>query len=258
MSEAESPAVAEGKGVEPAASWGRGASKAAIVLAVLLAALAVVYLTPLRTALSDVQEISLRLQAMGWSAAVPFTGGVAVLAAIGCPRLLLCPIGGMAFGFWWGLVWTQVGTMIGFYAMFLFVRWGGSEFAAKRWPKLDSLAHRVGRGGVLTVLLVRQMPVAGFYLNVLLGLMPLRHRHFLAGTFLGILPEAIPLTLLGAGASEGSFGKVVAYVVTAVVCFAAGGLGLRRLLKRSSLTEARTELDGAMENRTDGEAERQG
>jgi uncharacterized membrane protein YdjX (TVP38/TMEM64 family) len=127
-------------------------------------------------------------------------GIVFALVAAGMPRLLFCPIGGLAFGFWYGLLWTQVATLGGYYALFLFVRWGGGDFVLRHWPRVGRLKeHFHGHSAVLVVFAVRQLPISGLFINFLLGLSPIRHRHFLLGTAFGILPEAIPFTLVASG-----------------------------------------------------------
>jgi uncharacterized membrane protein YdjX (TVP38/TMEM64 family) len=127
-------------------------------------------------------------------------GVVFVLVAAGMPRLLFCPIGGLAFGFWYGLLWTQVATLAGYYVLFLFVRWGGQDFVLRHWPRVGhSKNHFHGHSTALMVFAVRQLPVSGLIINFLLALSPIRHGHFLIGTVFGILPAAIPFTLVASG-----------------------------------------------------------
>jgi uncharacterized membrane protein YdjX (TVP38/TMEM64 family) len=189
-----------------------------VLLAVLLACLAAVYLTPLRQVLQQVNEINTKLHELGLMGPFAFVLGVAFLVAIGCPRLLLCPIGGLAFGFWEGFLWSQTGTILGFYAAFLFVRWGGQEIVRKRYPKTDHLARVFEESGFSAVLMLRLMPVAGFFVNIILGLTRLKHRDFFLGTLLGITPEAIPATLIGSGAAQSSLSMSARYVSIAILC----------------------------------------
>ncbi|MGA2660485.1 MAG: hypothetical protein ABSH34_23545, partial [Verrucomicrobiota bacterium] len=72
----------------------------------------------------------------------------------------------------------------------------------------------------------RQLPVPGLLVNLACALFPLRHRDFLIGTLLGQLPEAVPCTLIGAGALKGA-GLIGLGVAVAVVAW----IGLRRLLR---------------------------
>jgi uncharacterized membrane protein YdjX (TVP38/TMEM64 family) len=192
--------------------------KGMVLLAVLLVCLAAVYLTPLRQILQQLNEINAELRKLGLMGPLAFVLGVAFLVAIGCPRLLLCPIGGLAFGFWEGFLWSQAGTLLGFYATFLFVRWGGQEIVLKRYPKLDHLARVFEESGFTSVLMLRLMPVAGFFVNIILGLTRLRHRDYFLGTILGITPEAIPATLIGSGAAQYSLSLSAKYISVAILC----------------------------------------
>ena len=192
-------------------------TKAGLLLAFLLAGLIFIFFSPLRDYLGHYREITARLGQMGGAAPLFFICGVSVLVFLGVPRLLLCPIGGMAFGFFWGLLWTQIGTLLGFYAAFLFIRWGGRDLVIRYVPKLDRLARRFERSGLPAVILIRQLPVNGFFTNMLLGLMPISHVHFLLGTAIGMLPEAIPCTLIGSGAAQMSFGRGASFMTIAMV-----------------------------------------
>ena len=174
--------------------------KPMIMLAVVVAAFALMYLTPARRYLGDIQSIKYWLLSLGRVGPAAWMGIVFTLVAAGMPRLLFCPIGGLAFGFWYALLWTQVATLAGSYALFLFVRWGGRDFILRHWPRVKRLKeHFHGHSAALLVFAVRQLPISGLIINFLLGLSPIRHHHFLLGTAFGILPEAIPFTLVASG-----------------------------------------------------------
>jgi len=174
--------------------------KPLILLAVLAAAFGLVYLTPVRNYLGNIQSVKYWLLSLGWVGPAAWMGIVFILVAAGMPRLLFCPIGGLAFGFWYGLLWTQAATLAGYYALFLFVRWGGGDFVLRHWPRVGRLKdHFHGHSAALVVFAVRQLPISGLIINFLLGLSPIRHRHYLLGTAFGILPEAVPFTLVASG-----------------------------------------------------------
>jgi uncharacterized membrane protein YdjX (TVP38/TMEM64 family) len=191
--------------------------KPLIMLAVVGAAFALVYFTPARGYLRDIQIVKHWLLSMGWVGPAAWMGIVFVLVAAGMPRLLFCPIGGLAFGFWHGLLWTQVATLAGYYALFLFVRWGGRDFVLRHWPRAGRLKeHFHGHSAALMVFAVRQLPISGLVTNFLLGLSPIRHRHFLLGTAFGILPEAIPFTLVASGTFKLRGQNTPLYIAAAV------------------------------------------
>jgi len=191
--------------------------KPLIMLAVVGAAFVLVYFTPARNYLNNIQSIKYWLLSLGWVGPAVWMGIVFVLVAVGMPRLLFCPIGGLAFGFWNGLLWTQVATLAGYYALFLFVRWGGQDFVLHHWPRVGRLKeHFHGHSAALLVFAVRQLPISGLIINFLLGLSPIRHSHFLLGTALGILPEAIPFTLVASGMFKLTGRNTPLYIAAAV------------------------------------------
>lgn len=191
--------------------------KPLIMLTVVAAAFALVYITPARSYLSNVEGIKYRLLSLGWMAPAAWMAIVFMLVAVGIPRLLFCPVGGLAFGFWKGLLWTQVASLAGYYVLFLFVRWGGRDFVLRHWPRVGRLKdHFHGHSAALMVFAVRQLPISGLVINFLLGLSPIRHRHFLLGTALGILPEAIPFTLVTSGTFKLNGQNTPLYIAAAV------------------------------------------
>jgi uncharacterized membrane protein YdjX (TVP38/TMEM64 family) len=188
----------------------------------------IIFLPSVREQFGHIHELSAYLRSFGWAAPLVFIFAVAGLVAVGVPRLLLCPIGGMAFGFWKGLLFAQFGTMLGFYVTFLFVRWSGRDIILRKWPRLSRYTGVSRRKGIVTVLLIRQLPITGFYVNLLLGLMPLSHGDFLLGTMVGILPAAVPATLFGSGAVNFSSDESKLYTLVAI----AAGIALWLLAGR--------------------------
>ena len=194
--------------------------KPLIMLVVIAAAFAWVYFTPARNYLADIQNVKGWLLSLGWVGPAAWMGIVFVLVASGMPRLLFCPIGGLAFGFWYGLLWTQAATLTGYYVLFLFVRWGGRDFVLRHWPRVGRLKeHFHGHSAALLVFAVRQLPISGLIINFLLALSPIRHRHFLLGTAFGILPEAIPFTLVASGVFKLTGRNTPIYIIAALGMF---------------------------------------
>jgi uncharacterized membrane protein YdjX (TVP38/TMEM64 family) len=192
--------------------------KPLIMLGVMAALFLLVHITPVRNYLGDIQSVKRWLVSLGCMGPVVWMGIVFMLVIAGTPRLLFCPISGLAFGFWHGLLWTQMPTLAGYYVLFLFVRWGGKGFVLRRWPRVGRFKdHFNGHSATLLVFGVRQLPMSGLIINFLLGLSPIRHRDFLLGTVFGILPEAIPFTLVASGTLKLTSQNTPLYVGAAVV-----------------------------------------
>lgn len=213
---------------------GQGALvKPLIVFAVIAVGLAVVYLSPLREYLRHVRDIKQRISEMGAWGPLLYMFAVYVIISMGFPRLVLCPVGGIVFGFVWGLVWTQIPTLLGYYTTFLFVRWGGRDFVVRHWPRLKRFDGLFKEQAVPALVLVRQLPVSGVIINFLLGLSPVRHRDFLLGTGIGLLPQAIPFTLVASGTVKLSGGESALYIGGAAVIILAVWIGSVVLVRRS-------------------------
>ncbi|NJD08342.1 MAG: TVP38/TMEM64 family protein [Methylococcaceae bacterium] len=193
---------------------------------------AVAYLTPLRTWLAEGELIKQELTQLGIWAPLVFTIAAALLTAIGMPRLLLCSLGGLAFGFASGLLWTEVATVLGSYATFVFVRQRGSDYALTRFPRLQGFSRQLETKGIMAVILLRQLPMNGFYNNVFLGLTPVSHRDFLIGSLVGYLPLGLTACLIGAGLLQPDFSKSMQYLLLALVLSLGLGFLLRQLIRR--------------------------
>jgi len=194
--------------------------KPLIMLAIVAAAFAFIYFTPVHNYLGNIQIVKLWLLSLGWLGPAVWMGIVFALVAAGTPRLLFCPIGGLAFGFWYGLLWTQVATLAGYYVLFLFVRWGGQDFVLRHWPRVGQFRkHFHSHSATLMVFAVRQLPVSGLIINFFLALSPIRHSHFLIGTVFGILPAAIPFTLVASGMFKLTGRNTPLYMAAAVGIF---------------------------------------
>ena len=87
----------------------------------------------------------------------------------------------------------------------------------RKFPRLKRYTEFSRRSGIITVLVIRQLPITGFYINLMLGLLPLSHTDFLLGTLIGILPEAIPATLAGSSAVRIASNKSILYTAMLVI-----------------------------------------
>ena len=198
-----------------------------------------IYSMPLKEALSQSQQIKLWLAETGYAAPAVFTLAAALLTAIGMPRLLLCTLAGVVFGFTWGFVWSHFGTLLGAYGTFIFARWSGREYVQQRFPKLIALSQATQARGWRSVLFMRQLPISGLYNDILLGMSTVSHSDFWIGSALGFLPLGVTATLVGAGAIQADMSHLAQYLGIATVAFFLLTLSLKWILaqrQRKSLS----------------------
>jgi uncharacterized membrane protein YdjX (TVP38/TMEM64 family) len=189
-----------------------------------------IYSVPLKDVLNQSEQIKSWLAETGYAAPAVFTLIAALLTAIGMPRLLLCSLAGMVFGFGWGFVWSHLGTVLGAYGTFVFARWSGQEFVQQKFPKIIALSKSNQARGWRSVLFMRQLPISGLYNDILLGLSSVSHGDFWIGTALGFLPLGVTATLIGAGAIQADIAHLAQYLGIAACAFFVLTLSLKWVL----------------------------
>ena len=179
----------------------------------------IVYFSPLRHELTRIREINDALDRIGPSAELTFIAGAALITTLGFPRMLVYPVGGIAFGFLGGLVWSVVALLIGGYLPFCYARWSGRNWMVRRWPRMGRLADYFGERGYKTVILFRILPMPGFLTNAFLGITRIRHGAFLLGTLIGSIPPGIPATLLASSVLEEQRAMQILYMTGSILLF---------------------------------------
>lgn len=164
-----------------------------------------------------------QIQSYAWSpailAAVFLIGGL-----VGLPLNLILVTAAVVLGpfmaFGCGIVGAQLSAM----AAFGIGRWFGKPLVAKFAHKnVDELSQRIGRHGVLSVMLVRLVPIAPFIvINLLAGASHLRFAAFNYGSLLGMFPGMLGVALLtdrvqSAVRDPGPLSFLLLGIVTAVV-----------------------------------------
>lgn len=202
--------------------------KRVFFLVLLIGACILAWFSPLRLSLShlhtladfeslpSMQVVRDWLISFGVAGYIYFVIASAIACALGMPRLLVCALGGLAYGVWWGIILSQLGVTLGAYATFVFARAFGADFVLHKWPKLEDLLNTIESHGIVSIFLIRQMPISGFVANVVLGLSAVAHWEFLLGSFIGFLPEAVPAVFVGAGAQMGNLAQMMRLLVAAV------------------------------------------
>ncbi|MCF2135396.1 MULTISPECIES: VTT domain-containing protein [Mycetohabitans] len=179
---------------------GQGARPATRLLllgafALALATLAALWrFTPAGQALSVAHVVHWgeRLAALPLTPAIVLLGYVvASLAAV--PITLIIVATGLVFGTWPGAAYALVGTMLAAAATY-YVGVGLGRDAVRRLAgsRANRLSERIGKRGLLTILVLRLVPVAPFSIvNLVAGASHIGIREFLLGTLLGMAPGTV-------------------------------------------------------------------
>lgn len=201
---------------EAGRSWRKENSRVLQLAAAVAVFMIVAHFTPLRAWISNVQVWKEYVRELGWVAHAAFGFVCAASVMVGIPRLPLCSVAGLTFGFTEGLCLSLAGSTIGSYGAFLLARKGGRKAVrerAHRWPWLEPMLRHPSW---LRVFWVRQLMLPGIVLNVLFGVSEVRHRIFLAGTLLGYLPLNIAFCLVGSGMGKDSLAKTLVQLLAAM------------------------------------------
>lgn len=164
------------------------------------AAFVLLYFTPVGGIVRDIHQLRAFLAGDDLWAEAVYVLLVVGLVAVGAPRLVFYVLGGLAFGFWQGLVLAQAGAVIGSWLTFWAVRHGGRDWIERRFGRhrLVGRAFRV-RSSIKVVVLIRQLPLTSVMINSGLALSQVSARAFLLGTFFGYLPQGVIAALIGSG-----------------------------------------------------------
>lgn len=188
-----------------------------IALALALAGVvAVAHFTPLAGALEDAQHWKLWIREFGVIAFFGYGVMAALAVMFGVPRSVTCLAAGGLFGSIIGIAISWLSSTAGSYGAFLLARWGARRPDARtleRWPWLREL---LAAPSVASVAWLRQLPLPGLMLNLMLGVTTARHRVFLIGTLLGYLPLNIAFALVGSGLGKADLVKSLSQFLGAI------------------------------------------
>lgn len=180
----------------------------------------------------------------GAAAPLIFMGLYAVAAPLFLPGSLLTIAGGALFGPFWGGLYSLTGATVGATLAFLVARYVASDWVARRaGSRLRQLMDGVEQEGWRFVALVRLVPLFPFnVLNYALGLTRVRLVHYVAATFVCMMPGALAYAYLGYAGREAAAGSE-ATIQKALLALGLLGLvaflpRLVRRLKRPPVLEA--------------------
>lgn len=149
---------------------------------------------------------ALRLWASGFGGAGPlaFIALYALGTLLFLPGAVLTLAGGALFGPVWGTLYNLTGATIGATLAFLIARYLAADWVEqKRGGRVRRLKRGVEAEGWRFVAFVRLVPLFPFnVLNYVLGLTRIRLWHYVATSYLAMLPGALAYTYLGYAGRE--------------------------------------------------------
>jgi uncharacterized membrane protein YdjX (TVP38/TMEM64 family) len=202
----------------------------ALLSAVLLGALLYRF-TPLRESLEPAGRVAAWVRATGWTGVLAFLAASTALVFLGVPRLLFCPFAGALYGFWGGLALSVVAPTTSYFTTFLLVRGRRSGRRPVRLPR--RLAFLSRNPGFTGVVLARLIPLPGMMITLALSLSKVSRTAYLAGTAVGLIPEAAPLVLLGGGLLHPGPKNYLHFAAIALFVVVGFGFALRQLRSRA-------------------------
>jgi uncharacterized membrane protein YdjX (TVP38/TMEM64 family) len=165
--------------------------------------LLVIHFTPFGEHVRSWDTLAEVFKAGGGEAQIYYVAISTLLIMAGTPRLLFCTLGGFAFGFWEGLLWSTCSSLIGSFITFRAARWGGRAWLAERFGRHRFFARIVhAKPTVASVALIRMLPVSNVIINVGLALSHVGNRAFAVGSVLGFMPQGIVAVIIGSGMAE--------------------------------------------------------
>ena len=124
----------------------------------------------------------------------------ALLTMVGTPRLLMWALGGFAFGLAQGVLWSSLSSLLGSLIVFHAARWSGRDWLSGRFGQnrfFRIITH--AKPTILSVALIRLLPVSNTITNVGLALSSVGDRPFILGSLIGFLPQGVVAVAVGAG-----------------------------------------------------------
>lgn len=121
-------------------------------------------------------------------------GGLVVV-----PVTLLVAVTGILFGAAIGFPIAMIGALTSALVLYGLGDWLGGDLVRRfAGERVGAISRAFGRRGILTVALIRQIPIAPFSLvNLVAGASHIRLRDYMIGTFVGLAPGFLAITAFG-------------------------------------------------------------
>ena len=137
---------------------------------------------------------------MRWWSPFAFISLYAVTCSFAAPASLWTLVGGAVFGVFPGFLYNLIASNLGATLSFFMARAISPGPLAGLLRKTPLVGRRLDKGAVGVVFMLRLLLIFPFnVVNVLAGVSRIRYRHYLIGSFAGMLPATVAYTVLGDG-----------------------------------------------------------
>lgn len=204
---------------------------ALIRFGILLALIAAGTVAVLLVGIPDAATLRENFAQAGVMGVLAFIGLYALLSLTPIPASALTIAAGISFGLVRGILVVDIAATIGaIAALYLGRLLGRDAVRGMAGARLDSLDELLSRRGLLSVILVRLVPIFPFAaVNYASGLTAVKVRDYVIGTAIGILPASVAYVAVGAyGSKPGSLPFVLAVSSLVIVTVVGGVLARRR------------------------------
>lgn len=182
-------------------SDGSSAKSKVLVLAILILSLAGLAFAWRWTSISswiNIQRLVGELRQLGGSfGPLSALACVSIASIVAIPLAVIIIASAIAFGPWLGLAYALCGASGGAAISYGIGNYLGHEALCRLAGKrVNRLSVQLAKRGILSVILLRMVPIAPFAIvNMIAGTTHIRLRDFLAGTFVGMLPGGLAMTV---------------------------------------------------------------
>ncbi|MGP4081071.1 TVP38/TMEM64 family protein [Pseudalkalibacillus sp. R45] len=165
------------------------------------------------------REIRDLVMAFGWIAPGIYLIMFTVRPLVLFPASLLAIVGGLAFGFWFGVLLTIIGACLGAILSFLAIRKLGITFGKiPDSAKYETLRQQIDKKGFIILLILRLLPFLHFELvTYLSAVSTIRFSHYFFATLLGLVPGALIYCGIGSSTYSGGNELIIMSIASLVV-----------------------------------------
>lgn len=154
-----------------------------------------------------------------------------IMCMIGFPRQVVCLTAGVVYGFWFGILYATIATVMGAVLAYNWAKWLGRDWGEKylSHSKLKKIQRFIRTNPFHTILICRLMPIgSSVLLNTTAGIIGIPFLSFVGATFLGSFPQTIVFVLLGGGIRIGHTGQIIVSLVLFLISIGIGIVLMRR------------------------------